>query len=147
MLGGEGDVADREIATAISLSMSRRKPLLIEGAAGVGKTEVAKVMARALGADLIRLQCYEGLDAATALYEWNYPKQLLAMRLEAEQARDGREGQGRDLAGGGQVFPREFLIERPLLKAIDNHNRRTVLLIDEVDRCDQEFEAFLLEVL
>ncbi len=124
-------VSDRALATSIFLAVRLEKPLLLEGESGVGKTEVAKVLAQILGAELIRLQCYEGLDANTALYEWNYPKQLLAMRLAPVR----------------QIFTREFLIERPLLKAIDNHERPTVLLIDEVDRCDQEFEAFLLEVL
>jgi MoxR-like ATPase len=134
-------VSDRALATSIFLAVKLEKPLFLEGESGVGKTEVAKVLAEILGADLIRLQCYEGLDANSALYEWNYPKQLLAMRLEAA------DGHGRDHPPVKQIFTREFLIERPLLKAIDNHDRPTVLLIDEVDRCDQEFEAFLLEVL
>ncbi|HEY8369901.1 MAG TPA: MoxR family ATPase [Thermodesulfobacteriota bacterium] len=134
-------VSDRALATSIFLAVKLEKPLFLEGESGVGKTEVAKVLAQTLGADLIRLQCYEGLDANSALYEWNYPKQLLAMRLEAA------DGHGREHAPVKQIFTREFLIERPLLKAIDNQGRPTVLLIDEVDRCDQEFEAFLLEVL
>ncbi len=135
-------VSDRALATSIFLAVRLEKPLFLEGESGVGKTEVAKVMAQTLEADLIRLQCYEGLDANTALYEWNYPKQLLAMRLEAGDGHGGREH-----PPVRQIFTREYLIERPLLKAIDNHDRPTVLLIDEVDRCDQEFEAFLLEVL
>jgi MoxR-like ATPase len=135
-------VSDRALATSIFLAIKLEKPLFLEGESGVGKTEVAKVLAEILEADLIRLQCYEGLDAASALYEWNYPKQLLAMRLEVG---DGHAP--RDHSAVRQIFTREFLIERPLLRAIDNHDRPTVLLIDEVDRCDQEFEAFLLEVL
>jgi MoxR-like ATPase len=135
-------VSDRALATSIFLAVRLEKPLFLEGESGVGKTEVAKVLAQTLGADLIRLQCYEGLDAASALYEWNYPKQLLAMRLETA---DGH-AKG-DISAVRQIFTRDYLIERPLLRAIDNHGRPTVLLIDEVDRCDQEFEAFLLEVL
>jgi len=139
MLGGEGYVADREIATAIYLSMSLRKPLLIEGAAGVGKTEVAKVMARALGADLIRLQCYEGLDATTALYEWNYQKQLLHIRLTEASDRTVEQREQ-------EIFSEGFLLKRPLLEAI-TREAAPVLLVDEIDRADSEFEAFLLEVL
>jgi len=139
MLGGEGYVADREIATAIYLSMSLRKPLLIEGAAGVGKTEVAKVMARALGADLIRLQCYEGLDATTALYEWNYQKQLLHIRLTEASDRTVEQREQ-------EIFSEGFLLKRPLLEAITRETA-PVLLVDEVDRSDSEFESFLLEVL
>ncbi len=139
MLGGEGYVADREIATAIYLSMSLRKPLLIEGAAGVGKTEVAKVMARALGADLIRLQCYEGLDATTALYEWNYQKQLLHIRLTEASDRTVEQREQ-------EIFSEGFLLKRPLLEAI-TRDTAPVLLVDEVDRSDSEFESFLLEVL
>ncbi len=139
MLGGEGYVADREIATAIFLSMTLRKPLLIEGAAGVGKTEVAKVMARALGTDLIRLQCYEGLDATTALYEWNYQKQLLHIRLTETSDRTVEQREH-------EIFNQDFLLKRPLLEAITRETA-PVLLVDEVDRADTEFEAFLLEVL
>ncbi|MDQ7849482.1 MAG: MoxR family ATPase [Armatimonadota bacterium] len=139
MLGGERYVADREIATAIYLSMSLRKPLLIEGAAGVGKTEVAKVMARALGTDLIRLQCYEGLDATTALYEWNYQKQLLHIRLTEASDRSVEQREQ-------EIFSEAFLLRRPLLEAITRESP-PVLLVDEVDRADSEFEAFLLEVL
>ena len=139
MLGGEGYIADREIATAIYLSMSLRKPLLIEGAAGVGKTEVAKVMARALGTDLIRLQCYEGLDATTALYEWNYQKQLLHIRLTESSDRSVEQREQ-------EIFSESFLLRRPLLEAI-TRDSPPVLLVDEVDRADSEFEAFLLEVL
>lgn len=139
MLGSEGYVADREIATAVYLSMSLRKPLLIEGAAGVGKTEVAKVMARALGTELIRLQCYEGLDATTALYEWNYQKQLLHIRLTEASDRSVEQREH-------EIFGEPFLLKRPLLEAI-TRERAPVLLVDEVDRSDSEFEAFLLEVL
>lgn len=135
----EGYIADREIATAIYLSIELHKPLLVEGAAGVGKTEIAKVMSRALGTDLIRLQCYEGLDVHTALYEWNYQKQMLRIRLE--------EGTDRPVEEKEQtIFSEPFLLRRPLLQAI-THHRAPVLLIDEVDRVDVEFEAFLLEVL
>jgi MoxR-like ATPase len=135
----EGYIADREIATAIYLSIELHKPLLVEGAAGVGKTEIAKVMSQALGTDLIRLQCYEGLDVNTALYEWNYPKQMLRIRLE--------EGTDRTVEEKEQtIFSEAFLLRRPLLQAI-THHRAPVLLVDEIDRADVEFESFLLEVL
>jgi MoxR-like ATPase len=138
-LGEQGYIADREVATAVHLSVVLHKPLLIEGAAGVGKTEVAKVMARALATDLIRLQCYEGLDVHTALYEWNYQRQMLRIKLE--------ETTGRPVEEKEQViFSEPFLLKRPLLQAI-TAERAPVLLIDEVDRADEEFEAFLLEVL
>ncbi len=134
-----GYIADRTIATSVYLSTELRKPLLIEGAAGVGKTEVAKVMARALQADLIRLQCYEGLDATTALYEWNYQKQLLHIRIS--------EGNNRPLdEREAEIFGQPFLLKRPLLDAI-TRAQPPVLLVDEIDRADEEFEAFLLEVL
>ena len=136
----EGYVTDRAVATAVYLAVTLRKPLLIEGRPGVGKTEIAKVLARALGAPLIRLQCYEGLDAATTLYEWNYAKQLLHIRLD--------EGSTRPLAEReATIFGEAFLLKRPLLQAITQPNRAPVLLVDEVDRSDEEFEAFLLEVL
>jgi MoxR-like ATPase len=139
LLAGGGYVADRAIATSVYLSIALRKPLLIEGAAGVGKTEVAKVMARALETDLIRLQCYEGLDATTALYEWNYQKQLLHIRL--------LEGSDRPVAQReAEIFSEAFLLKRPLLDAI-TRPKAPVLLVDEIDRADEEFEAFLLEVL
>ncbi|MDR7550530.1 MAG: MoxR family ATPase [Armatimonadota bacterium] len=139
LLAAQGYIADRTIATAVYLSIALRKPLLIEGAAGVGKTEVAKVMARALETDLIRLQCYEGLDATTALYEWNYQKQLLHIRLS--------EGSDRPVAEReAEIFSEPFLLKRPLLDAI-TRDRAPVLLVDEIDRADEEFEAFLLEVL
>jgi MoxR-like ATPase len=120
--------------------MTLRKPLLIEGHPGVGKTEVAKVLARALGAELIRLQCYEGLDVTTALYEWNYAKQLLHIKLQEGSSASSREREA-------EIFSREFLLERPLLRAITRADAPPVLLVDEVDRSDEEFEAFLLEVL
>jgi MoxR-like ATPase len=136
----EAYVADRAIATALHLSIVLRKPLLVEGHAGVGKTEIAKVLARALDTELIRLQCYEGLDATDALYEWNYPKQLLRIRME--------EGSERSLEDREQtIFGEAFLLKRPLLRAITHEGNPPVLLVDEVDRADEEFEAFLLEVL
>ena len=118
-----------------------RKPLLIEGDAGVGKTELAKVLARLLGTELIRLQCYEGLDVQTALYEWDYPRQLLRLRMA--------EGRGEDAAASSRraIFSRDYLLERPLLRAITRPAAPPVLLIDEVDRADDGFEAFLLELL
>src|SRR5262252_1350290 len=133
-------VTDPAIATSVHLAMTLHKPLLIEGHAGVGKTEVAKVMSRMLGTRLIRLQCYEGLDAAQALYEWNYPKQILHIKLE--ETTDHTLAQKE-----AAIFSEPFLIRRPLLQAISQDSRPPVLLIDEIDRCDQEFEAFLLEVL
>src|SRR5688572_740262 len=137
---GADYVGDPAIAMSVHLAMALKKPLLIEGRAGVGKTEVAKVMARMLGAPLIRLQCYEGLDAAQALYEWNYPKQLLHIKLE--------EGTGHSTAQKeAEIFSPPFLIRRPLLEAISASGAPPLLLIDEIDRADEEFEAFLLEVL
>lgn len=133
-------IADNAIATAVYLSMVLGKPLLIEGPAGVGKTEIAKALANALKTKLIRLQCYEGLDATTALYEWNYPKQLLHLKLEESSAASEAEKEA-------MIFSEAFLLKRPLLQAITQHDRAPVLLIDEVDRSDEEFEAFLLEVL
>ncbi|MFQ5890294.1 MAG: AAA family ATPase [Gemmatimonadota bacterium] len=179
----QGYVADRAIATAVHLARSLGKPLLVEGEAGVGKTEIAKVLAAVLGTELIRLQCYEGLDVNTALYEWNYPKQLLRIRLEGlrwepqtegagESDRAGEPGPGAGESGpattsspasgvsgpatasspaSGEdlehlIFGPEYLMERPLLQAI-SRERPPVLLIDEIDRADEEFEAFLLELL
>jgi MoxR-like ATPase len=134
-------IADRALATVIFLAHRLQKPIFLEGEPGVGKTEVGTVMARLFDTELIRLQCYEGLDAATALYEWNYPKQLLHIRLE-EQEKKGKDEIEKVIYGP------EFLIKRPLLEAILSSNEKTpVLLIDEVDRSDEEFEAFLLEVL
>src|SRR6185503_15370746 len=133
-------IADAAIATALYLSMTLGKPLLIEGPAGVGKTEIAKSLAKALDTRLIRLQCYEGLDATTALYEWNYPKQLLHLKLEESSSASETEKEA-------MIFSEAFLLKRPLLQAITEHERAPVLLIDEIDRSDEEFEAFLLEVL
>jgi MoxR-like ATPase len=133
-------IVDRGLATSIFLALKLGKPLFIEGEAGVGKTEAAKVMADVLGARLIRLQCYEGIDLAHAVYEWNYPRQLLHIRLLNESA-DRR-------AAEKEIFSAEFLLRRPLLDAIDNDDPvPPVLLIDEIDRSDEEFEAFLLELL
>lgn len=140
MMEGANYVTDPAIATSVHLAMTLKKPLLIEGHAGVGKTEVAKVMSRMLDANLIRLQCYEGLDAAQALYEWNYPKQLLHIKLEESTTHTLREKEA-------TIFSEPFLIRRPLLQAIGQDGKPPVLLIDEVDRADEEFEAFLLEVL
>ena len=136
-LGGESYLADRGLSTAIYLAVSLDKPLLLEGEAGVGKTEVAKVLAQVLGRDLIRLQCYEGIGASQALYEWNYSRQLIAVRaMQSEVAETHVE----------DLFGPEFLVERPLLAAI-RAGSRAVLLVDELDRADDEFEAFLLEIL
>ncbi|MGH8697105.1 MAG: AAA family ATPase, partial [Burkholderiales bacterium] len=126
--------------TAVYLAKEMRKPLLVEGEAGVGKTELAKMMARVLGTELIRLQCYEGLDANTALYEWNYQRQLLRLRIAERETHDPK-------ALEELIFGREYLLERPLLQAITRRDGPPVLLIDEVDRADDGFEAFLLEVL
>jgi len=136
----EAYVTDRATATAAYLAMTLHKPLLIEGHPGVGKTEVAKVLASALDTELIRLQCYEGLDVNTALYEWNYAKQLLHIKLQEGTSASTREREA-------EIFSREFLLERPLLRAITRPDAPPVLLVDEVDRSDEEFEAFLLEVL
>ncbi len=137
----EGYVADRDLATSVFLSLALGRPLLLEGEAGVGKTAVAHALAGALGAELIRLQCYEGLDAATAVYEWDYPRQMLEIRL-LEARGEAKQAATRD------IFSEEFLIRRPLLRALDNASRTPpVLLIDEVDRADEEFEAYLLEIL
>ena len=132
-------VADRGLATAIFLALRLNRPLFLEGEAGVGKTEVAKVLADLLGADLIRLQCYEGLDVSQAVYEWNYARQMMHIRLA--EARGERPDEA-------ELFGPQFLLRRPLLQAIDNrHATPPVLLVDELDRSDEEFEAYLLEVL
>ncbi len=140
MLEQQVYVTDAAVATALYLSMALGKPLLVEGPAGVGKTEIAKALSNALGTKLIRLQCYEGLDATTALYEWNYPKQLLHIKLEESSPASEAEKEA-------AIFSEAFLLKRPLLQAITEHERAPVLLIDEIDRSDEEFEAFLLEVL
>lgn len=139
MLETQGYIADRSIAMSIFLAMQLGKPLLVEGPAGVGKTEIAKVMANALDTNLIRLQCYEGLDATHALYEWNYQHQLLYLKMEEGQQRASAELQK-------SIFSDTFLLKRPILQAITQETS-PVLLIDEVDRADEEFESFLLEVL
>jgi len=135
-------IADRGLATSVYLALKLQRPLLLEGEAGVGKTEVAKVLASGLGAELIRLQCYEGLDISHAVYEWNYARQLLEIRLmEASGVVDRR-------TAARELFTDEFLIQRPLLRALSSTRERPpVLLIDELDRADEEFEGFLLELL
>ncbi|MEL7182542.1 MAG: MoxR family ATPase [Pseudomonadota bacterium] len=138
-LAGAGYVASDDLAVALQLALSLGRPLLLEGAAGVGKTEVARVLAAVQHAKLIRLQCYEGLDASQAIYEWNYQRQLLSIRAAAEDGVTGKAVEDR-------IFSRAFLLERPLLAAI-TQDTPPVLLIDEVDRADEEFEAYLLEIL
>lgn len=140
-LSAHSYITDRPLATAVYLAYHLNKPIFLEGEPGVGKTEVALVLADILETRLIRLQCYEGLDAATALYEWNYTKQLLRIKME-EQCQTSPE----DI--GNTIFTESYLIKRPLLEAIQSADRRApVLLIDELDRADEEFEAFLLEIL
>jgi MoxR-like ATPase len=134
-------IADRSLATAVFLALELQRPLLLEGEAGVGKTELAKVLAESLGARLIRLQCYEGLDVNTAVYEWNYPRQMLEIRLL--EARGQAEH-----ASAHDIFGSDFLIRRPLLQALESDDGvAPVLLIDEIDRADEEFVAYLLEIL
>lgn len=141
-LAAQGYVSERTLATAIFLALKLQRPLFLEGEAGVGKTEIAKVLSSLLDRPLIRLQCYEGLDVNTAVYEWNYTQQMLQIRL-LEAAGHVNVDQARH-----QLFSTEFLLKRPLLRAIDYENGvPPVLLIDELDRADEEFEAFLLEVL
>ena len=135
-----GYITDPALATAVYLAVSLGKPLLLEGHAGLGKTEVAKVLAQWLGTRLIRLQCYEGLDINSAVYEWNYQKQLLAIKIEEQTGLSVEEKEK-------HIFSREFLMERPLLQAIQEQGVSPVLLVDEVDRADEAFEAFLLELL
>jgi len=132
-------VSGRDLATVVYLCLSLEKPLFVEGRPGVGKTELALSLARSLGRELIRLQCYEGLDATQALYEWNYPKQLLRIRLEEAAGRDPAQVEP-------AIFSDEYLIDRPLLRALRAQSP-SLLLIDELDRSDEEFEAFLLEIL
>ena len=139
MLANQGYITERGIVMSIYLAMQLGKPLLVEGPAGVGKTEIAKVMSSALKTDLIRLQCYEGLDATHALYEWNYQRQLLHIKLEENSEKSIEEKEQ-------TIFSDAFLLKRPLLQAI-THDKPPVLLIDEIDRADEEFESFLLEVL
>ncbi len=138
-LASEGYVASDDLAVALHLALTLGRPLLLEGAAGVGKTEVARTLAASRNTRLIRLQCYEGLDAAQAIYEWNYQRQLLSIRAAAEDGKTGKDVEAR-------IFSREFLLERPLLAAL-TQEVAPVLLIDEIDRADEEFEAYLLEIL
>lgn len=139
MLQDQGYIDDGAIAMSLFLAMKLEKPLLVEGPAGVGKTEIAKVMAKSMHTELIRLQCYEGLDSTHALYEWNYQHQLLYLKMQ--------ENKGQDVKALEEtIFSDKFLLKRPVLKAI-THAEKTVLLIDEIDRADEEFESFLLEVL
>jgi MoxR-like ATPase len=134
--------ADRRLATSVFLALKMGRPLFLEGEAGVGKTEIAKVLARALGRELVRLQCYEGLDTASAVYEWNYPRQMIEIRLAEAQGRIDRDALATD------IFAERFLIRRPILQALTPHaGGAPVLLIDELDRTDEPFEAYLLEVL
>lgn len=139
LLQSQSYVTDSSIILSVFLAKELQKPLLIEGPAGVGKTEIAKVMALALNTDLIRLQCYEGLDAPQALYEWNYQHQLLHLKMEEQEANSLEEKER-------TIFSDKFLLKRPLLQAI-THQQAPVLLIDEIDRADEEFESFLLELL
>ena len=141
LLAGQRYIADRGLATSVFLALKLDRPLLLEGEAGVGKTEVANALAAGLETDLIRLQCYEGLDVHHALYEWNYARQLLEIRLMEASGTLDRESAAREL------FSEKFLIRRPLLKALDHKGRPPVLLIDEIDRADEEFEGYLLELL
>ena len=138
-LAAQSYVASDDLAVALHLALTLERPLLLEGAAGVGKTEIARVLSQVRDTQLIRLQCYEGLDAAQAIYEWNYQRQLLTIRSAAEDGETGKSVEAR-------IFSRDFLLERPLLAAI-TQDAPPVLLIDEIDRADEEFEAYLLEVL
>ena len=142
LLAGGRYVADRSLATVLYLSLSLHRPLFLEGEAGVGKTEIAKVLAETLGRKLVRLQCYEGLDVASAVYEWDYPRQMVEIRLAEATERQDRESLE------SNIFSKRFLIERPLLQALEpDSGGAPVLLIDELDRTDEPFEASLLEVL
>lgn len=142
LLDGEGYVGDRALATVLLLALKLKRPLFLEGEAGVGKTEIAKVLSQALGRDLIRLQCYEGLDISTAVYEWNYAAQMVEIRVSEASGDTDRDDLSRS------VFGERFLIRRPVLQALQpSANGAPVLLIDELDRADEAFEAFLLEVL
>jgi len=142
LLTAQDYVADRRLATAVFLALKLQRPLFLEGEAGVGKTEIAKVLAAGLGRPLVRLQCYEGLDTASAVYEWNYPRQMIEIRLAEAAGTVARDDLSRD------IFAPRFLLKRPLLQAIDpDDGVAPVLLIDELDRTDEPFEAYLLEVL
>ncbi len=145
LLGSAGYVSDRALSTALFLALKLGRPLFLEGEAGVGKTEIAKVLSSALGRQLIRLQCYEGLDVASAVYEWNYPRQMMAIRL-AES--DGSKASARATDIAEDIYGSDYLIERPLLAALRTRDAGPpVLLIDELDRTDEPFEAYLLELL
>jgi MoxR-like ATPase len=148
-LAEAGYIAERQITTVLYLAQSLQRPLLIEGEAGVGKTDVARVFAQIQQTELIRLQCYDGLDVHAALYEWNYPQQILRIRMEEQRAIDPNRPDRPDRIDQieQRIFSRDCLLERPLLKAITQKGRSPVLLIDEVDRADERFEAFLLELL
>lgn len=139
-LGRLGYILDEELATVVFLLLKLRKPLLVEGNAGIGKTELANMLARLLDTQLIRLQCYEGLDVNSAVYEWNYQKQLLGIRIQEGSNRSEEEKER-------HIFSEDFLLKRPLLQSISATDQAPVLLIDEIDRADEEFEAFLLELL
>jgi MoxR-like ATPase len=142
LLASENYVADRSLATAVFLALKLGRPLFLEGEAGVGKTEIAKVLSHSLDRKLVRLQCYEGLDTASAVYEWNYPRQMIEIRLAEAEGVKNREGLSQD------IFSERFLIRRPLLQALEGGlGASPVLLIDELDRTDEPFEAYLLEVL
>ena len=142
LLNGQDYVADRRLATAVFLALKLKRPLFLEGEAGVGKTEIAKVLAAGLGRKLVRLQCYEGLDTAAAVYEWNYPRQMIEIRLAEAAGGIERAELAHD------IFTTRFLLKRPLLQALSpDDGRAPVLLIDELDRTDEPFEAYLLEVL
>ena len=140
LLSAQGYITDPAITMSVHLSATLQKPLLVEGPAGVGKTEIAKVLAAAFNTELIRLQCYEGLDASHSLYEWNYQKQLLHLKM-MESQHDSMEQKEK------AIFSDAFLLKRPLLQAISSEDTQPVLLIDELDRADEEFESFLLEIL
>jgi MoxR-like ATPase len=142
LLANADYVAERSLATAVFLALRMKKPLFLEGEAGVGKTEIAKVLSATLGRKLVRLQCYEGLDVASAVYEWNYPRQMIEIRLAEAEGVKSREGLEQD------IFAEKFLIRRPILQALEGDLAGApVLLIDELDRTDEPFEAYLLEVL
>ena len=143
-LGRLGYLADRGLATSVFLALTLQRPLLLEGEAGVGKTELAKVLARLTGGELIRLQCYEGIDATQAVYDWDYSRQLLHLR--AAEASGEAAGLGAD-ALENQLYQERFLLRRAVLRALSPADNPPVLLIDEIDRADDEFEAYLLEVL
>jgi len=141
LLEAGGYVADRELTTTVHLALAMRRPLFLEGEPGTGKTEIAKVLAEGLGRRLVRLQCYDGMDIAAAAYEWDHARQLMAIRLAEAAGQTDRDAIARD------IYTREFLLARPLLSAIDPDLTPAVLLIDELDRADEPFEAFLLELL